>query len=84
MSESIVDFHADELVVGKSEIRSPPPRRRKPSLATAKRQADKANLKVTAATFAPDGQLTLQFGDPADEKQQTNKNSLDQWMAKRK
>jgi len=45
-------------------------RRRRVSLVTAKRQAEKAGLTVAAATFGAEG-VTLQFGDPA---KQTNNN----------
>ena len=38
-------------------------RQRRPSLTTALAQAAKAGLTVSGATIAPDGSVTLKFGD---------------------
>jgi hypothetical protein len=58
----------------------PPTRRRKRrglSLARAIRQARKAGVDVTVA---PDGTITLRFGEQTTTS--TTANELDQWMAK--
>jgi hypothetical protein len=56
-----------------------PVRRRKPTLAAALKQADKAGKAVAGATLAADGSVTLTFGAPATAGQG---NELDAWMAK--
>jgi hypothetical protein len=41
-------------------------RKRRMTLARAKRQADEAGLSVSAATYNEDGSLTLMFGKPGN------------------
>jgi hypothetical protein len=57
-----------------------PRKPRKPILARAAKEAAKAGLKVTGATYEPDGRLSLQFGDAAREATVT---PLEQWRARR-
>jgi hypothetical protein len=62
----------DELVA------VPARRQRKPSLTKALREAKKAGISVTGATFTADS-VSLSFGEAA----KSNGNDLDQWLAGR-
>jgi hypothetical protein len=66
-------------VEGCDGLSTKPVRRRKPTLAAALKQADKAGKAVAGATLAADGSVTLTFGAPATADQG---NELDAWMAK--
>jgi hypothetical protein len=59
---------------------SPPRKRRlrKPKLADALKAAKKAGTNVTGATLAPDGSVSLTFGETA---KRNGSDDLDQWMA---
>lgn len=48
------------LSIGKSK---PAKRQRKPSLASAIKQAGKAGVNVAGATVKPDGSVALEFGE---------------------
>jgi hypothetical protein len=54
-----------------------PRRQRKPSLTEALREAKKAGISVTGATYTADGSVSLSFGE------KSNGNELDQWLAGR-
>jgi hypothetical protein len=75
---------ADSLVAGMLPERvepAPAPRRqrkRSPSLTKALREAKKAGISVTGATFTADS-VSLSFGEAA----KSNGNDLDQWLAGR-
>jgi hypothetical protein len=47
-------------------------RHRKPSLAAAIKQARAAGVDVQGATLAPDGSISLQFGEPATPAAKVN------------
>jgi hypothetical protein len=77
-------FFADGELVAPVPVPAPPqpapvPRRqRKPSLSKALREAKKAGIPVTGATFTADS-VSLSFGEAA----KSNGNDLDQWLAGR-
>lgn len=64
-------------VEGADTMRSAP-RQRKPTLASALREAKKVGASIAGATLAADGSVSLTFGEAA----KTNGNELDEWMAK--
>jgi hypothetical protein len=71
-----VDVDDDELV---EPVPVPAPRRqRAPSLTKALREAKKAGIPVTGATFTADS-VSLSFGEAV----KSNGNDLDQWLAGR-
>lgn len=55
------------------------PRRRRPTLARALKEANKAGKPVKGAVLGPDGTIELKFGEPGTEPP----NDLDKWIAKR-
>jgi len=57
----------------------PKHRTRKPSLTKALREAKKAGLSVTGATYTAAGSVSLSFGEAV----KSNGNDLDQWLAGR-
>jgi hypothetical protein len=68
---------AVDLVVGAK----PRWRSRKPSLAHALKEAEKAGRPVKVATITPDGSVSINFGAP--DAPDASGNELDKWMAKR-
>jgi hypothetical protein len=54
-------------------------RARKPSIRSIIREAEKDGKKVSGATLAADGSVSLQFGEARTTEQA---NDLDKWMAK--
>jgi hypothetical protein len=68
---------ACDLVVGRPAKR----RKRRATLAGALREVNKVGAAVKAATIAPDGSVTLTFGEP--DVADAPGNELDKWMAKR-
>jgi hypothetical protein len=65
----------DELVEPAVPVRRQ--RKRSPSLTKALREAKKAGISVTGATFTADGSVSLSFGEAV----KSNGNDLDQWLA---
>jgi hypothetical protein len=57
----------------------PARRKRKRSLTMEQREAKKAGLSVTGATYAVDGSVSFSFGEAVKT---TNGDALDQWMAR--
>jgi hypothetical protein len=77
LSAEEIEFLAEEA--GRTATRPPRKRRlRKLTLARALGEAKKAGTNVAGATLAPDGSVSLMFGEPA---KRNGSDALDQWMA---
>ena len=74
MSDDVYHLIANDLVVGGASQKRPR-RRRLANLATALKQAGKAGFGVAGATIAPDGSVSLNFGEAAPY----NKTNKDDW-----
>ena len=73
----------DELAFALEPPAAPTPeprsrRQRKPTLASAIREARKAGVPVSGATLTADGSVSLTFGG----EPKTSRNELDEWMAR--
>lgn len=64
-------------------LASPPPRKpRKPTLAGALKEADRAGKPVRGAVIAPSGEFTLQFGEPEAALSSNTDDEVEAWFKK--
>jgi len=73
-----IDEPDDDDLAEAAPVPAPSRRQRKPSLTKALREAKKAGIPVTGATFTADS-VSLSFGEAV----KSNGNDLDQWLAGR-
>jgi hypothetical protein len=58
-------------------VRVNPKRERKPTLASAMKEAEKAGVSVAGAVVKPDGSIELRFGDSQDKAAQPNGHDIE-------